>query len=531
MRPVPWRSLMGVLRWALIVWGLGMPIGALSGQTPLPMSVTGEASHRGESLRHTDLDSPAGEQPPQPRDTAQGASSAEEPHIGTAPSFPLPPPYQPLRYDEDYRYLRDPQRRSDVWDPLKYLPLNEAGDWYASLGGELRERYEFSHNPRFGQEPHDAHGNNNYLLQRYMLHADLHLGPFVRLFGQLKSGLEHGRIGGPRPADEDRLDLHQAFLDVVAPLQAEDALTLRAGRQEMAFGSQRLVSVREGPNVRQSFDGLRTLLRAEAWRIDAFVTRPVETNRGVFDDNPDPRRTFWGIYAVHPFGLVPQGHIDLYYLGLVRQDARFDQGIADERRHSIGLRLWGAPEPWDYNFEFVYQFGRFGDGEIQAWTAASDTGYTLPSLPWRPRLGLKADIASGDRNPASRSLQTFNPLFPKGAYFNEADLIGPANFIDLHPTLDLHVSHGLTVGADWDVFWRESVHDGLYGVAVNLIRSGSSNRARYIGSALSAQVAWAATRHLTLVTTYTHFFPGPFVTETQPGKAVEFVATWISYKF
>jgi hypothetical protein len=110
-------------------------------------------------------------------------------------------------------------------------------------------------------------------------------------------------------------------------------------------------------------------------------------------------------------------------------------------------------------------------------------------------------------------------------------LIGPANFIDLHPTLDLHLGQQVTVGADWAFFWRESVHDGLYGVAVNLVRSGQTSRALYIGSALSAQVAWSATCHLALVTAYTHFFPGPFVTETQPGKAVDFVATWISYKF
>jgi len=30
-----------------------------------------------------------------------------------------PPPYKHLRYDEDYRYLRDPSRRTDFWDPLK----------------------------------------------------------------------------------------------------------------------------------------------------------------------------------------------------------------------------------------------------------------------------------------------------------------------------------------------------------------------------------------------------------------------------
>jgi len=63
----------------------------------------------------------------------------------------------------------------------------------------------------------------------------------------------------------------------------------------------------------------------------------------------------------------------------------------------------------------VYQWGSFGRGEIRGWMVASDTGYTFPSLPLKPRLGVKANIASGDEEPADQDLQTFNHLFPKGS--------------------------------------------------------------------------------------------------------------------
>ena len=36
-------------------------------------------------------------------------------------------------------------------------------------------------------------------------------------------------------------------------------------------------------------------------------------------------------------------------------------------------------------------WGSFGNGDIRAWTAASDTGYTIESLPFRPRFSLKAE--------------------------------------------------------------------------------------------------------------------------------------------
>src|SRR6185295_7596733 len=117
---------------------------------------------------------------------------------------------------------------------------------------------------------------------------------------------------------------------------------------------------------------------------------------------------------------------------------------------------------WDYNTELVGQWGRFGTGPIRAWTVASDTGYRLSGVPLRPRLGLKADIASGDRDHSDRTLGTFNALFPKGSYFSEADLLGPYNLMDLHPSIELHLCRNVSLTPDADFFWRQSTHDGIY---------------------------------------------------------------------
>ncbi len=438
-----------------------------------------------------------------------------------------PPGYALNRADENYRYLHDPARRTDRWDPLKYITVNETGSRYLSIGGEARERYEYFDRPNWGKDQQDS----GYLLQRYFLHGDLHLGEHIRLFGQFQSSLEDGRNGGPRATDENALDLHQAFLDVKLDLPGAAALTLRSGRQELAYGTQRIISVREGPNVRQSFDGFRLMFRTGEVRIDGFAARPVQTNRYVFDDGSDSGKALWGTYAVLPFALLPKGNIDLYYFGLYRSKAGFDQGAARETRHSAGARLWRTAAPLDYNFEAIYQWGSFGTGDIRAWTVASDTGYTLASLRLRPRFGLRADIASGDDDPASRDLQTFNPLFPKGAYFSEAGLIGPANFVDLNPCIDLHLTERLTLIFDWDFFWRESTHDGLYNNAVALVRSGQTSNARYIGSMPQAQLSWDIDRHLTFTAIYGHFFTGRFLKESGAGEDVDYLTSWLTYKF
>src|SRR5712691_62492 len=198
-------------------------------------------------------------------------------------SSPSKPIYSETRYDDDFSYLRDSACANDVWDPLKFISLDQDKDWYLSLGGEVRERYERFHNPLWGEQPQSPGG---FLLQRYLLFGDLHLGENVRIFSELMSDWENARVGEPRPMiDQDQLDFTQFFVDLTLhPFGSDTSLTLRVGRQWLIYGSQRLISNRYGPNVPLPFDGARAILNAAPWRVDAFATKPVETNPGVFDD-------------------------------------------------------------------------------------------------------------------------------------------------------------------------------------------------------------------------------------------------------
>jgi hypothetical protein len=152
----------------------------------------------------------------------------------------------------------------------------------------------------------------------------------------------------------------------------------------MAYGSQRLISVRDSPNNRLAFDAVRVLTLAR-WRADAWVGQPVEIDHGMFDDQRIEETTFWGGYLTGPLPFIPGFRADFYYLGLSRDNARFARGTADETRHSLGTRLFGKQDALDWNFEFVGQFGSFGSDSILAWTAASDTGWTFTNAPAKPR--------------------------------------------------------------------------------------------------------------------------------------------------
>ena len=424
------------------------------------------------------------------------------------------PAFQTLRYNEDWSFLRDKTQRTDCFDPAKYVPLDTNGNWYLSFGAEARLKYELYSEPVFNQKPAD---DNGFLLQRYLMHADIHATPYFRVFGQWQSSLEDFRNGGPRPTDRDDLDLHQAFFDASIPLNGGDAVTLRAGRQEMAYGSQRLLSVRESPNNRLAFDGVRVLTRFGEWRADAWMGRPVEIDTGIFDDQRIEGTTSWGGYITGALPFIPGLKADLYCLGMSRENAKFSRGTADELRHSLGTRLFGKHDALDWNFEFVGQVGSFGDDGILAWTAASDTGWTFADMPTTPRAFLRADIASGDHG--GSNLGTFNPQFPRGSYFNEASLIGPQNLMDLQPGVEFALRKSVKLTTSCDFVWRESLKDGVYGVALNLQVPSGASRDRYVGTFPSASLAWQASRHLSLTLNYVAYLFGDFVKASLPNQS------------
>jgi hypothetical protein len=436
-------------------------------------------------------------------------------------------PYKSQRAEEDWSFLRESAAdSSDPFRALKFLALSPDRGAWLSLGGDLRWRYERYENPLWGAAPEDGNG---YWLQRYFLHADLHLGERLRVFGQLMRSSEDGRRGGPRPLDRDDADVNQLFAEISAPL-ADGELQVRAGRQELAYGSSRLISIRESPNVRQTFDGVKAIYRTHGWQFDALWMRPVEIDPHEFDNQSHDAEQLWGIYATGPVWSVLGLSTDLYYLGLKRDDAEYFQGTANEVRHSFGARLFGKSSGWDYNFEGVVQFGKFGDDDIRAWTVASDTGFTFARTPWKPRLGLKANITSGDDDPNDHRLGTFNALFPRGAYFNELALIGPFNHTDLSPSLTLRPAALLTFTTSANFFWRTETHDAVYNNGGGIARAPGDSSARYVGSALQTQLDWQVTANVSCTAVWGHFFSGEYLRNTGPAKDVDYVSAWVSFR-
>jgi hypothetical protein len=440
-----------------------------------------------------------------------------------APSSPSP--YKMLRFDEDYSCLSNAANRSDWFDPIKYIPLRTNDpSWYLTLGGELRERFEGNFNPNFGI---GGIGSDSYLLQRITLLADLHLGERVRFFAEGISGLMEGESPPAPPAQEDPIDLQFAFLDVVPYLTDDERLTLRAGRFGMSFGTGRLVDTRPPVNIDFRFDGFELLYSRPLWEATAFLTQPVRDS-GSFNGE-DHSTTFWGLYITHWFDAPHTLGLDFYYFGINRKDGEYASGPGDEHRHSLGAREFGEWNHWDWNAEEVLQVGSFGNDSILAWTGSLDSGYTWQIM-GQPRFGLKADVASGDHNSTNGLQGTFDALYFKSGYFNDANLLRPENIIDLHPNASVRLTQTVSVDGGADFFWRYSRNDAIYAVPGSIAIPALRTESSYVGAALDVNLNWQIQRHVSFQASYVHFFSGDYV-HAAGGRDLNYVSTTISFLF
>jgi hypothetical protein len=453
----------------------------------------------------------------------------------TVPAVMSPPAHTALRYDEDYSYLKDPAARTNLFDPLKYIPLDKQGDSYLTFGGQVRDRYEYFNNNTFGSGAQDQNGYN---LVRVMLDVDVHLTPYLRVFAEGISATEQDRNGGPRASDVNDIDLYQAFADLIIPITADTSFTLRGGRQVMVFGAQRLIGVSDFTDVRRSTDGVRGTLRMPGNTLDVFYARPVRVQPYTLDDET-PDTILAGVYDTWeiPGALAKaKAQLETYALYDKRQSITFNETTGKETRYTFGTRLTANPKPFDFDLETDYQVGRFDEQATHAFSVATIAGYTLEQAMFTPRMFLGFDIASGGSR--SNPGDAFDQLFPSGHdQFGTIDAIGRQNIIDVHPgfTLDLLNNKPgvkeLTLLAQYRQFWRESDQDAVYTSSGSILRPGGGTSTGAIGGEMDLQVNWQLDRHISAYVGYAHFFHGAFISATGPANDIDFAYTALTFTF
>ena len=412
----------------------------------------------------------------------------------------------PFRYEDDLGKYIDGGVRTDAYDSLKYIPLAQDRHDYLSFGADLRERVESSDVQLLGFRYRES---DTYDLHRLLIYGDLHVDRF-RVFVQLGDELETGRRPSTVPTDVDRIDLAQGFVDYRIPWAGE-ALTIRVGRFEMSFDDGALIGLRDGPNIRQVWEGGRSIYQFASGQADAFAVRPVNPNPGAFDDNLTNGQSLWGLHVVTtPRALVPIA-LNFFYYGNSMPKMLFFPVPGSEHTNTVGMRARVDDRQFDGSVGAMIQTGSFNDRDVLAWSGHLDGGWTFLQASWRPRVGFRTDVLSGG-NDVRGVVHTFNPLYPNYAFSTEATIEAPANLIQTGVTIDIRPVERLSVQYKVEGLWRYSITDAFYAAPTfALVKPVGQLGGRYSGSEQQLRASWQLSRCINVTAAFVHFDPAQFL--------------------
>jgi hypothetical protein len=428
-------------------------------------------------------------------------------------------------YEYDFSYLDPvPFDKRDWAEKLKRIPVHD--HFLFSLGGEVRYRYNDETNSQLTDRDTD------YGLFRTRLYGDLWYEDRARVYAEFLYGDIFNNELPPLARDVNRGDIQNLFADVKAGAPGGNPVYVRVGRQEILYGSQRLISTNDWGNNRTRFDMAKAFYRSEKWDFDVFTGRPVQARFN--DGDPgDKDVLFTGAWLTHK---PKKGtFLDAYYLNLDNQTNAFRGQFRSGRQNvsTVGGRFVGRGENgflWDV--EGMFQFGSRADQSIFAQAASAYVGWNFKDCPMNPTVWVGHDYASGDPDPGNTgTFRTFNQLFQFGHYyFGFLDYVGRQNIHDFTVQAYAYPAKWLTTGLQYHVFRLDSPKDALYNAFGRPVRRDPTGRA---GNDVGQEIDFVLNAHLTdrqdVFLSYSRFFAGPFVRRT--GSGTDGDAFYVQYSW
>ncbi len=459
------------------------------------------------------------------------------------------------RHAEDWSFLRDPAKAREPMDGAKFIPLTPEGEAYLTFNGEMRMRFDYTERKNFMVAPSATIGPGNIvrltraagapdselLKQRYAFGADLHLSQHLRFYAEIMHAEQSGHGAGTVvPASQrNELALVNGFAEATLPLEGVK-LGVRVGREALFFGNNRQIASNVATSLPDpTFDGVRVYIDARSARLDLFSYNVYRYADG-FLDGIETHRRLWGAYATaalpetNLLGIVAKPTLDLFYFGFRSAANPVGAGSGNydalplansstisttrgfvagtDLRHSLGLRLHGRAGPFDWDYDAALQTGQFAERRVEAWAFNTNSGLNFETLPWRPRLGVKVNGASGGAE--NGRVQTYQPMFPDTLYYLPNSFFTPTNFYNVSPIVTARAPPGVTADLSYAFLWRASEFDAVYtgnwkgANGSNALAVSALVRGAEIGQMPNLTVTWTPSPYLTLRATFAEFLPG-----------------------
>jgi hypothetical protein len=410
---------------------------------------------------------------------------------------------------------------------LKGIPLGRQG--WLDVGASYRARYQGETNIR----PYNTGGlsgvDDSFWLHQTRLWFTGSLTERLDFRVGFIDAATAGQDFAPRPREVNRTDLYQAYVDALLK-DGPSTILARIGRQEIRYGSARLMMAPAWANRRRSHDGVRFICENEDWEINPFWVRPAIRNRESFRtfDNTNPGQQLYGIFSTYR-GLENEDEVDLYWLA-------FDitSPLVGARYDTLGSRYIGENEDWLYEIEGGVQLGTNpNDTAHLAGFVTGGLGRRLSRLPWSPELWCYYDWASGSDTVGNG----FNHYVPRAHYYlGFMDLYGRRNIEDLNLRLKLKPKEKLTLLAWCHFFSLANGNDVPYNLNMTpfaQLPAGSAG-SQTLGTELDLVATYDVTEKAQFRVGYSYFWSGTFYSTT-PGVPYDgdanFLYSHIVYEF
>lgn len=435
--------------------------------------------------------------------------------------------YNTSRWAEDWKGMRDPKKRDDFLDRLKYIPIDSDGDIYATLSGEARLRTTIVSNPSLVESPYRRED-----LLRLVGGADVHAGPF-RFYGELA----HGGLAGINygvPAGKSRNDLivQQAFAEVGGQVGAV-TLGVRYGRQGFTDGSPQILAIRDDNSILFVEQGVRAWAQLSRYRVDMFDFHHVTLGTGgTSDDVSDKGTRFSGVTMgmVLADSKTKKLFLDPYAWRERNSKARWGSTTARETRRHWGVRLWGSVKDLTIDWTVDRQTGDFNGRDIDAWSAYIAQTYQLSKKGLAPKIGVHVDYGSGGGAYGKGTIHNGRFVTGGAIAYSYQGALSPSNLVQISPNITISPAKTLDLTTEYQRSYRATESDAVYKGSGAAYAGTQLIPGKHIGDAIRFQASWKIAPRITVITRYEHFQPaGPLQKIKLTGS--HYLSGWISLRF
>ena len=375
----------------------------------------------------------------------------------------------------------------------------------------------------------NSDSTDGYMLDRFKLNATVTPSKSLKFVVQAQDARAFDKTGGgSAPPFRDLFDLRLAYGEL-----GNTRYSVRVGRQELAFGDQRLLGHLNWTNTARSFDGVRATIKTTALQFDLLATSVVTLSPDAFDRRGGGH-ALYGFYGSSN-AWIPKAVVEPYVLWRQSDGLTAERGgIGTLRQATMGARAVGKlPAGFDWGTELALQAGSVAADDVHAWAGHWVAGRTFAKAAGEPRLFGEYNFASGDADPKDGTRGTFDQLYPTGHdKYGLADQVGWRNIEHLRAGAELKPHAQWQLTGSYHTWWLAQARDALYNSAGAVVtRSLDGAAGRYVGQEVDAQATYTYSPQLQISGGYAYVIPGEFLEATTPGHAYRYGYLMITYVF